>query len=102
MDVKISKRFFTGVLIITALLLLFIGIHDYHAQQAFDGLRERYFILFILVLLPLLGLLRITREAKDALVESNRRLDELNKTLDQKVQERTRDLQKVQNQKRRI
>src|SRR5271167_2314739 len=42
MGVKFSIRFFTGVLIVTALLLVVIGIHDYHAQQAVNGLKERY------------------------------------------------------------
>jgi len=238
MGIKLSIRFFTGVLIVTGFLLVVIGIHDYHAQQAVNSLKERYlqieqlrsqiihddeimtmsarmaaatgdikwelsyrayeprladaiqqamsafpeiyrketdrasigkvkllemehrsftliqegkskeamdilfgdqyevqrnnyegaiehlniflkeqmdaalavenskayfsqvsFItVFILLLLSWLALLCIARGAQEALVESNHRLDELNKTLDQKVQERTRDLQNVQSQ----
>ena len=53
---------------------------------------------FILLLLSWLTILRITRSSQEALIQTNRRLDELNKTLDQKVQERTEHLQKVQGQ----
>jgi len=42
MDIKFSIRFFTGVLIVTTILLVIIGLHDYHAQQAVNGLKERY------------------------------------------------------------
>jgi signal transduction histidine kinase len=42
MDVKFSIRFFTGILIVTGMLLVIIGIHDYHAQRAVNGLKERY------------------------------------------------------------
>ena len=39
---KFSIRFFTGVLIVAGALLVIIAIHDYHAQQAVDNLKERY------------------------------------------------------------
>lgn len=42
MDVKFSIRFFTGVLMLTGILLVIIGIRNYHAQQAVNGLKERY------------------------------------------------------------
>jgi len=57
-----------------------------------------FITVFILLLLSWLVLLRITRGAQEALLESNQQLDELNKTLDQKVRERTNDLQNVQSQ----
>lgn len=48
-----------------------------------------FITVFILLLLSWLAILRIARSSEEALIESNQRLDELNKTLDQKVRERT-------------
>jgi two-component system NtrC family sensor kinase len=84
MDIKFSIRFFKWLLIVTGILLVFIGVHDYPAQQAVNGLKERYLIVFILLLLSWLSFLRISHGAQEA--------------LDQKVQERTRALQNVQSQ----
>jgi len=151
MDVKFSIYFFKGVLVITGILLVIIGIHDYYTQQTLNGFKKHYlqieqfrsriisyetqknsqvrvikslnellkkqmdaalaledskaylsqvsFItVFILFLLSGLVLLRLTRGTQEALVKSHRLLDELNKTLEQKVQDRTRDLQNVQGQ----
>jgi len=42
MDVKFSIHFLKGVLILSGILLIIIGIHNYHAQQAVNGLKERY------------------------------------------------------------
>ena len=68
-------------------------------ESSKENLSQISFIsVFVLLLLSWLTILRITRATQEALVESNRRLDELNKTLDQKVQERTRVLQNVQSQ----
>jgi len=48
-----------------------------------------FITVFILLLLSWLAILRIARSSEEALVKSNQRLDELNKTLDQKVKDRT-------------
>lgn len=57
-----------------------------------------FITVFILLLLSWLALLRITRSTQEALVDSKHSLDELNKTLDQKVRDRTRNLQNAQRQ----
>jgi two-component system NtrC family sensor kinase len=98
MSLKFSTHFFKGLLIVTGAWLALIGIHDYMLLPAAGGMKEHYILVFVLLLLSWFSFLRIAHAARQALLESNQRLDELNRNLDHKVQERTRDLQNVQNQ----
>jgi len=91
MRTEFSIRFFTIVLGLTGALLVLVGVNDYHARESLSS-QVSLITVFILLLLSWLSILRITRGTKEALLRSNQRLDEMNKTLDQKVRERTHHL----------
>jgi len=95
---KCTIFIFKGVLAFAAILLVVSGVHDYQAQHVVIGLRVHYLTEFMLLLLSWLALMLIARGTQESLLENQFRLDELNKTLDQRVQERTRDLHNVQGQ----
>ncbi len=87
MDVKFSIRFFTGVLIITAILLLVIGIHDYRTKQIIQDDEIMTFIaVFILLLLSWLAVLGIGRGSQQALNELQKTHDDLKTVQSQLLQ----------------